>query len=226
MALKINRKLQIVLKIVGWVLLVAFIACLIKILIWERNYYGTKSSEPRAKADVVITGLTPVDNPDETDISADEIETYQVEAKKPRYLDIERLGVHARVKESLVNSQTLPIPANIHDAMWYAGSSRPGEGGTILISGIEKGATKNGIFANLGSLEKGDIIAIEIGQGDKFEYEIHEILIIDAEEAESKLPSAQRRIDDKETLTLITAIQGESENGAYNSIVTVRATKK
>ena len=226
MALKINRNLQKILKIIGWVLLIGLVACMIKILAWERHYYGTKSSETRAKADVVITGLSATDNPDETDISASDIEQYQVAANKPRYLNIERLDIHIRVKESVINSEILPVPANIHDAMWYAGSGRPGENSTILISGLSSGATKKGAFANLDSLENGDKITIEIGQGDIFEYEIKEILIIDAEEAESKLPSIQRRIDDKETLSLITAAKKHSDTEVYDSIVIVRATKK
>ncbi|MBR0134295.1 class F sortase [Candidatus Saccharibacteria bacterium] len=226
MALKINRNLQIILKIIGWALLIALIACMIKILVWERQYYGTKSSETRAKADVVITGIEPAEFPSEDEISEADLNAYQVEAKKPRYLDIERLNLHIRIKESIVNSERLPVPANIHDAMWYAGSGRPGENSTILISGLSKGATKKGAFANLDSLEKGDVVSIEIGQGDKYEYEIQEILIIEATEAVSKLPSVQRRIDDKETLSLITVVKTVTERDSYSSIVIVRATKK
>ena len=226
MALKINRNLSRVLKIIGWVLLIVLIGCMLRILIWERNYYGTKSSETRAKSDVVITGLSPAENPSEDPISEEDIKTHQVEFSKPRYLDIKRLGLHLRVKESVVNSQVMPVPANINDAMWYAGSSRPGQGGVILISGISQGNIKPGAFANLDSLEKGDEIMLEAGDGDQYTYEIQEILIIDAEEAEAKLPSIQRRIDDKETVSLITAVKKDNDGETYNSIVIVRGTKK
>ena len=226
MALKINRNLQRILKIIGWVLLIALIACMIKILVWERNYYGTKSSETRAKADVVITGIDALGDADTTPISAEEIEKYQVEATKPRYLDIKRLGIHARIKESIINSERLATPANIHDVMWYAGSGKPGENGTVLLSGISRFRQVDGAFANLDSLEKDDEIVIETGFGEKHTYAVYEVLIIDAEEAEMKLPSIQRRIDDKETLSLVTAVAKVADSGEYNSIAIVRAIKK
>ena len=226
MALKINRNLQRILKIAGWVLLIVLIACMLRILIWERNYYGTKSSETRAKADVVITGLDAIGDADINPVPVEEINGFQVEDTKPRYLDIARLGVHARVKESIVNNDKLSTPANIHDVMWSAGSGRPGENGSILISGISRFRYTDGVFANLDSLEKGDEIVIETGRGEQFTYAIHEILIIDEEEAEAKLPSVQRRINDKETLSLITAVTKVPDSGDYNSIVVVRAIKK
>lgn len=225
MALKINRNLQIILKIIGWVLLIGLIAGMIRILLWERDYYSTKSAEIRAKSDVVITALGVAENPSEEEISTEDINAFQVESTKPRYLDIERLNIHARMKESVVNSETLPVPANIHDVMWYAGSSRPGQGGVILVSGISKGATKAGAFANLDSLEKENKIKIEVGLGEVYTYTIKEILIIDAAEAEQKLPSIQRKIDDKETVSLVTAIEKTEGDDVYNSIVIVRGTK-
>ena len=225
MALKINRNLQKILKIIGWVLLIAIIACMIKVLLWERDYYNTKSVEVRSKSDVVITALGVAEDPSEADITEQDVEAFRVDSTKPRHLTIERLGVHARIKESIVNSEVLPVPANIHDSMWYAGSGRPGEGGVILISGISKGATKPGAFANLDSLEKEDKIKIKNGQGDEYTYTIREILIIDAAEAEQKLPSIQRRIDDKETVSLVTAVEKTDGTDVYNSIVIVRANK-
>ena len=226
MALKINRNLQRIIKIIGWVLLIVLIACMIRILVWERNYYGTKSSETRAKADVVITGLDAIGDADTKAPTSAEIEAYQVEATKPRHLNIERLGVHARIKESIINSELLSTPANIHDVMWYAGSGRPGENSTVLLSGISRFRKVNGAFANLDSLEKGDKIVIETGIGDEYTYEVYEILIIDEEEADAKLPSIQRRIDDKETLSLVTAVAKVADSGEYNSIAIVRAIKK
>ncbi len=226
MALKINRNLQRILKIAGWALLIGLIICMVKTLIWEHNYYGTKSAEPRAKADTVVTGLSPSANPSEIPFTDQQMAEYQVESTKPRYLDIERLDLHARVKSSIVNSAVLPVPENIYDVMWYAGSGKPGENSTVLISGIIEGPTKPGAFANLDSLEKGDKISIELGNGNKINYTVVETMIIDSNEAENKLPSIQRRIDDKETLSLITAKKATDGNDSYNSIYVVRATKE
>ena len=50
MALKINRKLQNILRVIGWAVLAVLIVCMAKIFIWERNYYNTKTGEPRSRA--------------------------------------------------------------------------------------------------------------------------------------------------------------------------------
>ncbi len=220
MALKINRKLQNVLRIIGWVVLAVLIVCMIKTFVWEHNYYNTKSGETRARADLVITKLAEAENPSEDE---PDLASYQVEATKPRYLSIERLGIKTRVKESTVNSEVLAVPQNIHDVMWAAGSSRPSQGGVILMSGLSRGETKDGAFANLDSLEKEDKIEIELGNGDKYNYTVSEIRIVDASDAENELPSIQRRIDDKETLSLVTAIKKNNLDNDYSSIVIVRA---
>ena len=220
MALKINRKLQNILRIIGWAVLAVLIVCMAKIFIWERNYYNTKSGEPRSRADVVITQLAEASNPSE---DVPDLSAHQVEATKPRYLSIERLDIKSRVKESTVNSEVLAVPQNIYDVMWSAGSSKPSQGGVILMSGLSRGETKQGAFANLDSLEKGDKIEIELGNGSKYTYKVSEIRIVDAYDAEHELPSIQRRIDDKETLSLVTAIEKSDAETDYTSIVIVRA---
>lgn len=222
MALKINRNLQRIIRIIGWVLVIALVACMVKILIWEHNYYNTKSAERRATADVVITQLADAGFPSE---EIPDLASHQVEASKPRYLRIPRLEVVARVKESTVNSETLAVPQNIYDAMWSAGSSKPGQNGVVLISGLTRGQNKAGAFANLDSLENGDKIEIELGNGEKVSYSVVEIRIVDADKAEHELPSIQRRIDDKETLSLVTALKQDDDTDEYSSIVIVRATK-
>ena len=94
------------------------------------------------------------------------------------------------------------------------------------MSGISEGATEPGAFANLDSLEKGDEIKIVRGDGEIFKYEVKEILIIDKKNAKSELPTAQKRIDDKETLALIAARRANEDDDKYNSIVIERATIK
>lgn len=225
MALKINRNLQKIIRIVGWVLLIALIIGMVKTYAWERNYYNTKSAETRAKADVVITEIQAMDYPSEEAISAEDLDQYQVEASEPRYLYIDRLEVKARIKKSTVNSNILPVPQNLHDSMWYAGSSKPGQNGVVLISGLTKGCTEKGLFANLDSLEKDNKIVVELGNGEKYTYSVKEINIIDGSEAVAKLPNIQRRIDDKETLSLVTATKNNDLDDAYSSIVMIRATK-
>ena len=225
MALKINRTVSRIGQILGWALVAIIAVLLIKTYIWERNYYATKTNEIRAKADVVITEIETILSPSEFEPTEKEISEYQVEANNPRYLDIPRLDIHARVRHSAVDNNKLPLPNDVYDVAWFAGSSVPGQGGNVLISGIYKGRTKDGVFKNLDSLEKGDEITLERGDGEKFVYEVRELQIVNAKDAANELPGIQRRIDDKETLSLVTARTYE-KGGEYESIVMLRATLK
>jgi LPXTG-site transpeptidase (sortase) family protein len=225
MALKIDRRLSNIGKILGWVLVAVIVVVLAKVFIWEQTYYRDKSKEPRAKADVVVTQIETIIAPAEFEPTESEIAEYQVSASHPRYLDIPRLDIHARVRESAVNSDVLPLPNVIYDVAWFSGSSTPGNDGNILISGLAAGKTKPGVFANLDSLENGDEIIIETGAGDKYTYQVADLQIINIDEIENKLPTAQRRIDDKETLALVT-VHSAGDSAKYESVVMLRATLK
>ena len=225
MGLKISKKQNLVLKIVFFSILGIFIVILAKILIWENWYYQTKTNSIRHPEQAVITDIADAVTPDETKPTAQEYEEYQVAANLPRYIEIPRLEVKARVEKSNVNENSMPLPTNIYDACWYSGSARPGEGGVVLISGIKRGVAQNGAFANLDSLEKGDRLSLIRGDSTKINYKIAEIRIIDREKAKDELPIAQKRVDDKETLSLITTNRTNIVE-PYQSIVLIRATKQ
>lgn len=227
MALKINRTTRRVIKGIGIVLLVVVVVCMIKILIWENSYYKSKTSEERATPDVPITQVVSVLNPSEDKPTQEQIDQYQVQKEEPRYLDIKRLDIHARVLVSEVDtSGILAVPDNIYDANWYSGSSKPGKGGYIVISGIHSGKTQKGIFANLDSLEKGDEIAIETGAGDKYTYQVEEINVIsDQKDSDEVLAKMQTRLGSQETLSLVTVKTSGSQQ-KFESLVMLRATLK
>ncbi|MBR5418849.1 class F sortase [Candidatus Saccharibacteria bacterium] len=225
MGLKISKKENQIVKIVFFVALGIVILLLIKIMIWENWYYQSKSSSIRTPEQSVITGIADASTAAEDEISQHEYDVYQVAALYPRYLEIDRLNLKARVEGSNVNENSMPLPNNIHDVCWYSGSGRPGEGGTVLISGIKRGIRQTGAFANLDSLEKGDIATIIRGDGARISYEIQEISIIDREKLKDELPTAQKRLNDKETLSLITANRANIISD-FTSVVLIRATKK
>ena len=226
MGLKIDRRAVIITKTLGVIVLVVLLAIMAKIVIWENDYYHNKGAEERAPEQAVITNIADAVNPNENEISEDKYNNYRVGYTEPRYLEIPRLAIKARVLSSEVNEHTLPNPDNIFDVSWYSGSGRPGENGNILISGISEGSTKHGVFANLDSLEKNNEIILERGDGEKYTYVVQEISIVDKNNAASKLPMAQKRIDDKETLALVTTRRSNESSTQFNSIVIVKATKK
>ena len=102
MGLKINKKISLIPKIIGWVLLVILVIAMTKILVWENGYYKNKSQEERAESTPVLTEVLHVLNPDETQPSPEQISKHQVEANQPRYIDISRLDVQARFLVSVV----------------------------------------------------------------------------------------------------------------------------
>ena len=226
MGLKIDRRATLTTRIIGYCLLAAILLCLLKIFIWEQSYYSNKSAETRNVQQSVITGLEDAVSPSEQKPTDEEYKNHQVYTTEPRYLEISRLELKARVFDSNVNESVMPLPDNIYDIAWYSGSGNPGQGGNILMSGISEGKTAHGAFANLDSLEKDDEIIITRGDGETYKYSVQEVMIIDKDEAKNKLPIAQKRLDDKETLALITARRADEDEKDFNSIVIVRATIK
>ena len=110
---------------------------------------------------------------DETKVSDDAIAKYKVAADLPRVISIEKLGVKARVLQMSVNSDgSMQSPVNIFDAGWYTGSVKPGQLGASIIIGHASGTTLGGIFNKLESLNTGDTISVERGDGKILRYQV------------------------------------------------------
>jgi LPXTG-site transpeptidase (sortase) family protein len=221
MALKINRTITKITRIVGWGLAIAVLACFTKVFFWEKAYYKEQTIMARAKAQSVITELPKLDALIDKDITDEEYKKFQVEAKAPRYIRIERTKLNTIVRgKSVSSSGALQISENIQEAAWYSGSSNPGEDGTIVIAGISDYSGEAGAFHGLDSLEKGDKIELESGDGNIYAYVVESINITSNKDAEKVLPSTQQRREGKETLSLI------SVNDGKESFVLVRAVKE
>lgn len=221
MALKINRTITTITRIVGWGLTIAILVCFGKVFFWEKTYYKEQTVTPRAKAQSVITGLPNLNGLKDNDISDADYAAFQVEAKSPRYLRIERTKVDTIIRgKSVANNGSFQISENIQEAAWYTGSSNPGEDGVIIITGINSYNGEKGALHNLDSLEKGDKIEIESGDGNLYTYEVESINITSKKDSTEVLPTAQQRREGKETLSLISIGNGD------DSFVLVRATKQ
>lgn len=110
---------------------------------------------------------------DETRVSNEAIDKYRVAADLPRLITIEKLGVKARVLQMSVNSDgSMQSPVNIFDAGWYTGSVKPGQLGASIIVGHASGTTSGGVFNKLESLNAGDTISVERGDGQILRYQI------------------------------------------------------
>lgn len=175
--------------------------------VWEHNYYSSKEGSERAISPSINGAPSTGSDVDESDITDQQVVDYVVAPDRPRYLTIPKLNIkNARILEvGTTHNGQLSTPVGIFDAGWYQNSSRPGYGGTLLLDGHNGGPTKHGIFKELPSLQKGDIITIERGDGTKFNYTVVENETVPLSEANGKMPNMEQSpIPGQESLSIIT----------------------
>lgn len=201
--MNIKKTRTIINKVLWGIFIAALVFFFGKTAIWEYNYYNEKEGSVRAVTD----SAEETEELDETEVSEETRAEYSVAPDRPRYLSIEKLGVkNARVfAMGLKSSGELNTPAGIFDVGWYTGSGKPGDGKPILIDGHNGGPTKVGVFKYLPELETGDIITLERGDGEIFNYKVVENKEISLDESDSYMSVALSSPEPgKESLTLIT----------------------
>ncbi|MBQ2660877.1 class F sortase [Candidatus Saccharibacteria bacterium] len=223
MSLKIKGWRSIVKWSVWAILGVLFLVFFIRVATFEGSYYSEKEGSERAVAEVnndndELIEVKPTD---------DEVKEYVVAADRPRYLSVEKLGVvKARVLPMGVNSSgELDTPNNIFDVGWYDGSGKPGQGGTMIIDGHNGGPHVHGVFKNLPDLAKGDIITVQRGDGEIFNYEVVENTSVSLDDSNEYMKTAARTpVAGKESVTLISCTGEWSQSkGTYLSRQFTRA---
>lgn len=113
------------------------------------------------------------DGPPTEEAVPNDISAYKVPDDSPRFLNIKKINVIARVQPvGVTRDYVLKSPANIFDVGWYTGSVKPGDQGAVVLNGHVSGPTKSGIFYSIGSLKIGDKLSLERGDGKMFEYTI------------------------------------------------------
>ncbi len=111
--------------------------------------------------------------PSTTKPSPSAFDTYTVAANLPRYIFIPKLSVKAIIRQlGLTSSGQLATPNNVYDAGWYTKSSTPGQPGATVIDGHVSSWTTNGVFYGLKTLQPGDAIQIERGDGTILNYSV------------------------------------------------------
>ena len=120
------------------------------------------------------------DTPTDEKPTAAAVSGYTVAPLLARYLDIPKLGVHARVRPlGIKNDNTLKAPTNGYDVGWYDASSRPGENGAMLIDGHSNVLGTPGVFAKLPKLVAGDVIKVTRGDGKVLSYKVRTVETVD-----------------------------------------------
>jgi len=155
--------------------------------------------------------------------SANDIATYKVPAKYPKYIIIPKLSIKARVVQLNLGKQNdIQSPTNIYDAGWYTGSSLPGQPGAMFVDGHVASWTANGIFYNLKNLKAGDSIQIVRGDNTTYTYTVvklqtYPITNVDMLQALSPVTKGQPGLN-------IMTCAGSVVNGAYTERLVVYAT--
>jgi LPXTG-site transpeptidase (sortase) family protein len=99
--------------------------------------------------------------------------SYTVASNLPRYIFIPKLSVQAIIKPlGLTATGQVATPNNVYDTGWYTKSNTPGQPGAAVIDGHVSSWTTNGVFYGLKSLQTGDAIQVELGDGAKINYTV------------------------------------------------------
>lgn len=221
MTLKINNGRAILKWGLISILAILFLVFFIRVAVFEKQYYEEKEGSERAIQMDMGDELVEV-APSEQDVR-----DYVVAADRPRYLSIDRLDIdNARVLPMGINEAgELSTPNNIFDTGWYYSSSKPGQGGTLLIDGHNGGPHVQGVFKDLPALGEGDIIKIERGDGEIFRYSVVENKTIPLSESNDYMVTAMMSpMKGVESVTLIScAGEWSQAQSTYLSRQFVRA---
>ena len=227
--IKINQNIKKNLpKIIIGIIVFAIAGVFVRASIWEKQYIAAKNGTERS-APLEVHSESGVSDERVTEVKPTPGD-YQVPADHPRFISVEKIGVkNARIIGVGVRPDgAMGTPYNIYDAGWYVHSGKPGKGGTLLMNGHNGGPTMSGIFKKLPTIQKGDIIEIERGDGARFKYSVVETYIVPLSEADKHMDKAQESpVAGTESLTLITCTGEWSQpRRTYLSRQFLRAVKQ
>lgn len=163
----------------------------------------------------------------EVEPSAKQISSYVVPPDMPRYLNIQSLGVtDARVLALGVSGDgAVATPSSIYDVGWFDGSAKPGTGGVSLIVGHVSGVSAPGVFGSIHSLNAGDMVEIELGNGDILSYRVDGVESFPADKVDMSRV-LQYNSNDAEGLNLITCFGSfDSARQQYRERLVVYTTR-
>lgn len=115
---------------------------------------------------------------DGTKKSPEQHDAYTVPADHPKNLIIDSLGVNANILPmGLIKGNALDAPKTAWDVGWYDKSVLPGTGeGALLIDGhVNDALGKSGVFYSIGSLQAGNTMTIERGDGTMYTYDVVQV---------------------------------------------------
>lgn len=187
------------------VLLLILLIALLGLTGWYTYRWYMYGEQPPIETRLLVSANPAID---ESEVSEEQVQTHTATPSHARYLSIPKLNVSdARVFEvGLTADGAMQDPTNLSDVVWYNKSATPGSGGVVLLNGHNGGVTRDGVFAQLHTLDRGDVIEVERGDGTLLRYEIRENQSMHLDEVNDTgmsmmMQSAQ---EGKEALNIIT----------------------
>ena len=132
---------------------------------WRTN--NLVKSEPPATTNPATKSLS------EEAVSQTTIDNHIVAADEPRLLIIQKIGVQTIVQKKAGEAGKLPPnPDNTNAVAWDDKSAKPGSPGVVLVTGYINGPTQAGVFYSLGTMQTGDIVTLQKGDGKLMSYKV------------------------------------------------------
>lgn len=201
------------------ILFLALIALTVVILL------NTNTPNQRQLTDTNDVVVVTTDSPDET---LPNQQTYRWEGKQdePKLIKIPSIGVLGFIQKMGVDQfEQVASPTNIHLAGWFIQSVKPGQPGLGIINGHVDGRRSPGIFKDLPKMEKGEEIAIQLGDGRVVSYVVLGVKEYEKDSAHSALFSQDPSVSSQ--LNIITCSGNFlPEQDTYDKRTIVTATLK
>ena len=220
---RLLKKIVIGLAILSLSLVVTF-----TIDYFYQKFYGEPISVPLPQS---ISNVITTQAPEEKEVTKQEVVEHKVAPDKPRYFSLPVLGItKARILPVAKDAKTHEIgtPPGIYDVGWFNQSGLPGKNQTIVLDGHNGGPTKDGIFKRLGNATPGNILTIERGDGQIFNYKITDNYVIKVEDFnQDAMNKILAKINDQETVSIITCSGRWLKNKqTYDQRTIVKAVKQ
>lgn len=186
------------------------LACIIVALLTVGAWYGYRWYTHGEQPPIIPLPAQALADPsiNEKPVTDQEVKSYTVPARHPRYFSINSLGINQRrvVPVGLTSNNLLDTPATLDDVAWYEKSGLPGEGGVVVIDGHNGGVSRNGVLVNLDRLKIGAKITIERGDGMELSYHVvsNETMSLQKANAEGMKQMFQSPEPGQEALSIMT----------------------
>ena len=192
-------------NLVGFVVGLIAVPVYLVVDTWQANRRVKEDlGQPVIVNDADPKGCQDAEGQDEEEVKPDATDSYRVAGDLPRTIKVDDINLYARVLPMGVNADSsMQAPINIFDSGWYSASAKPGENGAMVIDGHASGPSRQGLFAYIDTLRKGQRIEIERGDGEIFVYEVvaHETIPLGQVDMEKVLSTYG---DSSQSLNLIT----------------------